>query len=277
MKLFVVATPIGNLQDISPRAKQVLAEVDLIAAEDTRHSAILLQHLGINTPLIAYHDHNEQQASVGLIDKILAGTSVALISDAGTPLISDPGYRLVQLAHEKGVEVIPIPGPSALITALSASGLATDRFLFVGFLPAKAEARKRALEEVAQQGATLVCYESRHRITASLETMVAVLGAERQACIGRELTKKFEQLCFGRLGDLLEQLRRGDIVAKGEFVVMVEGVAAQAADYEHVQLMQALLAELPPRKAASVASNLTGVAKKVFYDLSIELKGAKKD
>lgn len=277
MKLFVVATPIGNLQDISPRAKQVLAEVDLIAAEDTRHSAILLQHLGINTPLIAYHDHNEQQASVGLIDKILAGTSVALISDAGTPLISDPGYRLVQLAHEKGVEVIPIPGPSALITALSASGLATDRFLFIGFLPAKAEARKRALEEVAQQGATLVCYESRHRITASLETMVAVLGAERQACIGRELTKKFEQLCFGRLGDLLEQLRRGDIVAKGEFVVMVEGVAAQAADYEHVQLMQALLAELPPRKAASVASNLTGVAKKVFYDLSIELKGAKKD
>ncbi|MFN3238412.1 MAG: 16S rRNA (cytidine(1402)-2'-O)-methyltransferase [Pseudomonadales bacterium] len=277
MKLFVVATPIGNLQDISPRAKQVLAEVDLIAAEDTRHSAILLQHLGINTPLIAYHDHNEQQASVGLIDKILAGTSVALISDAGTPLISDPGYRLVQLAHEKGVGVIPIPGPSALITALSASGLATDRFLFIGFLPAKAEARKRALEEVAQQGATLVCYESRHRITASLETMVAVLGAERQACIGRELTKKFEQLCFGRLGDLLEQLRRGDIVAKGEFVVMVEGVAAQAADYEHVQLMQALLAELPPRKAASVASNLTGVAKKVFYDLSIELKGEKKD
>jgi 16S rRNA (cytidine1402-2'-O)-methyltransferase len=277
LKLFVVATPIGNLQDISLRAKQVLAEVDLIAAEDTRHSSVLLQHLGINTPLLAYHDHNEQQASVGLIDKIIAGTSVALISDAGTPLISDPGYRLVQLAHERGVEVIPIPGPSALITALSASGLATDRFLFIGFLPAKAEARKRALEDVAQQSATLVCYESRHRIVASIETMVAVLGADRQACIGRELTKKFEQLCFGQLGDLLERLQRGDIIAKGEFVVMVEGAAVRGADYEHVQLMQALLAELPPRKAASVASNLTGVAKKVFYDLSLELKGEKKD
>lgn len=272
MKLFIVATPIGNLQDITARAVETLSTVDLIASEDTRHSATLLQHLGINTPLVAYHDHNEQAVSASLIGQVKQGKRVALISDAGTPLISDPGYRLVQRAHEEGVTVVPIPGASAVITALSASGLATDRFLFVGFLSAKKEARQKALQELAQERATLVFYESRHRIDASLQDMVEVLGGDRQASIGRELTKKFEQISHGSLESLGQQVSAGQIVNKGEFVVMVSGNQNPTGNHDHVKLMQALLAELPPRKAAGVASQITGEPKKLFYDLSLELK-----
>ena len=275
MKLFIVATPIGNLDDITVRARQVLDQVDLIAAEDTRHSATLLQHLGINKPLVAYHDHNERDTSAGLIAKIESGVQIALISDAGTPLISDPGYRLVQLAHEKGIPVVPIPGPSALIAGLSASGLPTDRFLFVGFLPAKKEARRKALEDLALERATLVFYESRHRIAASLSDMAEVFGVDRLATIGRELTKKFEQVAQQTLGELNEAVKSGDIVSKGEFVVMVSGASGVEANYDHVQLMTALLAELPPRKAAGVASQLTGEPRKLFYDLSLQLKDKK--
>lgn len=277
MKLYIVATPIGNMQDITERARQTLAEVDLIAAEDTRHSAVLLQYLGITTPLIAYHDHNEQTASEGLIDRILAGTTVALISDAGTPLISDPGYRLVQLAHERGVQVIPIPGPSALLAAVSVSGIPTDRFLFIGFLPSKAEARRRTLEELKSETATLVFYESRHRISQSVQSMVEQFGGDRMAFIGRELTKKFEQGRYATLADLQAQIESGEITAKGEFVVVVSGAAESTSDYEHLPLMKALLEELPPRKAAGIAAKLTGMSKKALYELALSLKGDKKD
>ncbi len=277
MKLFIVATPIGNLGDITERARQILAQVDLIAAEDTRHSGVLLQHLGITTPLIAYHDHNERMASEGLVDKILSGATVALISDAGTPLISDPGFRLVQLAHEKGVQVIPIPGPSALLAAVSVSGLPTDRFLFVGFLPSKSEARRRSLEALRSETATLVFYESRHRITQSIESMCEQLGPDRVAFIGRELTKKFEQGKYATLGALHEQLRAGEITAKGEFVVVVSGAPENTGDYEHLPLMKALLEELPPRKAAGIAAKLTGEPKKALYELALTLKDEKKD
>lgn len=272
MKLFVVATPIGNLDDITERAKQVLRDVDLIAAEDTRHSAHLLQHLGINTPLIAYHDHNEREASEMLIEKIQNGTQIALISDAGTPLISDPGYRIVELAHTHEISVIPVPGPSALVAALSVSGLPTDRFQFVGFLPAKSEARRKTLEEVAAEVGTLVFYESRHRISGSIQDMVSILGADRPVTIGRELTKKFEQVRRTTLGTAAAELESGEITVKGEFVVMVGGATEVGANFDHVRLMKALLAELPPRKAAGVASELTGEPKKLFYDLSLELK-----
>ena len=277
MKLFIVATPIGNLQDISARAIEVLSSVDLIASEDTRHSATLLQHLGINTPLIAYHDHNERETSAGLIAQVKNGKQIALISDAGTPLISDPGYRLVQLAHEEGVTVVPIPGASAVIAGLSASGLATDRFLFIGFLSAKKEARIRALRELENESATIVFYESRHRIEASVSDMVDTLGGERLASIGRELTKKFEQISHGTLAQLLSLIQTGDITSRGEFVVMVSGNQAVSTNYDHVKLMQDLLAELPPRKAAGVASQITGEPKKMFYDIGLQLKNDKRD
>ncbi len=275
VKLFVVATPIGNLDDMTVRAREVLSSVDLIAAEDTRHSGVLLQHFGIKTPLIAYHDHNETEASAALVEKMLSGTEVALISDAGTPLISDPGYRLVDLAHEKGVQVIPIPGASAIIAGLSVSGLPTDRFLFLGFLPAKVEARRKSLEEVCAYQETLVFYESRHRIQASIRDMVSVFGEDRPVTIGRELTKKFEQIRHATLGEIFAEIEAGDITVKGEFVVMVRGATAPAANYEHVHLLKALLSELPPRKAAGVASKITGESKKLFYDLSLSLKSEK--
>lgn len=277
MKLFVVATPIGNLDDVSARVRQTLADVDLIAAEDTRHSRVLLQHLGIKTPLVAYHDHNETGASVDLVEKIQSGISVALISDAGTPLISDPGYRLVQLAHEHGVEVVPIPGPSALIAALSVSGLPTDRFLFVGFLSSKSEARKAALEALADDQATLVFYESRHRIVDCIADMRDAFGEARLATFGRELTKRFEQVVHGSLGELYAQVTNGSVTIKGEFVVMVAGSNKSRVNYDHVQLMKELLVELPPRKAAGIASKLTGEPRKMFYDLSLTLKTPKKD
>ena len=272
MKLYIVATPIGNLDDMSGRAITTLKSVDLIAAEDTRHSRTLMQHYGIDTPLVAYHDHNESDASESLVAKLLAGTSVALISDAGTPLISDPGYRLVKLAREQGVEVIPIPGASALTAALSVSGLPTDRFLFIGFLPSKQRAREAALHAVAQETATIVCYESRHRIAESVRDMASVLGGERNATIARELTKRFEQTLQGTLAELSEALESKQITEKGEFVVMIKGAEAAGPSYDHAELMSALLVELPPRKAAGVVSQITGESRKVLYDIALSLK-----
>lgn len=277
MKLYVVATPIGNLSDITERMKRTLESVDLIAAEDTRHSKTLMQHLGIKTPLVAYHDHNEGDASSQLVAKILGGTQVAIISDAGTPLISDPGYRLVQQAHAHGIEVIPIPGPSALITALSVSGLPTDRFLFIGFLPSKFEARKVALEALSSESSTIVFYESRHRIVESVNAMKQAFGGTRRATIGRELTKRFEQTVHGSLDELCEKLSNTEIAIKGEFVVMVAGSDLPTGSYDHEHLMKTLLSELPPRKAAGIAAELTGESKKYFYDLSLDMKGLKKD
>jgi 16S rRNA (cytidine1402-2'-O)-methyltransferase len=272
VKLYIVATPIGNLEDFTFRAISTLKSVDLIAAEDTRHSRTLMQHYGIETPLVAYHDHNETEASEGLVAQMQQGTSIALISDAGTPLISDPGYRLVKLARRVGIEVVTIPGPSAVTAALSISGLPTDRFLFVGFLPSKQQARQKTLKALSKEAATLVCYESRHRIQDSLRDMALVLGPGRQATVARELTKRFEQSRQGTLGELCEAVDNNEIVAKGEFVVVIEGSPAETPIYDHVALMQALLVELPPRKAAGIVSQVTGESRKTLYDIAVILK-----
>ncbi|MGB1092022.1 MAG: 16S rRNA (cytidine(1402)-2'-O)-methyltransferase, partial [Oceanobacter sp.] len=200
--LYIVATPIGNLSDLTERARQTLNSVDLIACEDTRHTQKLLQHLGLHKPLISVHDHNERDRVEHIRNELVAGKNIALVSDAGTPLISDPGYALVQVLREEGFSVTPIPGPSALITALSAAGLPTDRFIFEGFLPHKSNARKEMLESAAQEPRTLIYYESRHRILASVADMIEVLGEERQACIARELTKTFETWYRGSLGEI---------------------------------------------------------------------------
>jgi len=272
VKLYVVATPIGNLDDFSVRAISILKAVDLIAAEDTRHSRTLMQHYGIETPLIAYHDHNEKAASEALVARMQQGTSIALISDAGTPLISDPGYRLVRLARSEGIPVIPIPGASALIAALSVSGLPTDRFLFVGFLPSKQQARQKMLNSLKLETATIVLYESRHRIRDSLHDMSLILGPERVVTVSRELTKRFEQTQQGALSELCIAIDNQEIIEKGEFVVMIEGAPELASTYDHTALMQALLKELPPRKAAGVVSQITGESRKVLYDIALSLK-----
>ena len=272
MKLYVVATPIGNLDDFSVRAISTLKAVDLIAAEDTRHSRTLMQHYGIETPMIAYHDHNETEASAALVARIQQGESIALISDAGTPLISDPGYRLVRLARSEGVPVIAIPGASALTAALSVSGLATDRFLFVGFLPSKQQARQKTLSSLRLETSTVVFYESRHRIQDSLQDMSLIFGPERVATVARELTKRFEQTEQGTLGELCAAIDNQEIIAKGEFVVMIEGAPELASTYDHTALMQALLKELPPRKAAGVVSDITGESRKTLYDIALSLK-----
>ena len=275
MSLYIVATPIGNLKDISKRALETLEQVDLIAAEDTRHSGQLLQNYSITTNLVAYHDHNEVAATDMLIKKLVAGIDVALISDAGTPLVSDPGYRLVKAAHEHGVEVVPIPGASALLAALSASGLATDRFSFEGFLPTRKAARQARLGELKQKSRTLVFFESPHRIEKMLDDLVDIFGSGRLATIAREMTKRFEQISHGELGTLREKLSSEEIVIRGEFVVVVSGANESKFDYDELKLMKALLEELPPGKAANVAHKLTGVAKKYYYDLALTLKSEK--
>ncbi len=275
MSLYIVATPIGNLKDISKRALETLEQVDLIAAEDTRHSGQLLQNYSITTNLVAYHDHNEVAATDMLINKLVAGIDVALISDAGTPLVSDPGYRLVKAAHEHGVEVVPIPGASALLAALSASGLATDRFSFEGFLPTRKAARQARLGELKQKSRTLVFFESPHRIEKMLDDLVDIFGSGRLATIAREMTKRFEQISHGELGILREKLSSEEIVIRGEFVVVVSGANESKFDYDELKLMKALLEELPPGKAANVAHKLTGVAKKYYYDLALTLKSEK--
>ena len=220
-KLFIVATPIGNLEDLTPRARQTLAEVDLIAAEDTRHTGRLLSHIGVKTRLLALHDHNEQQVVSKLISVLESGQSIALVSDAGTPLVSDPGYRLVQAAHAGGIAVSPIPGASAVTAALSAAGLPTDRFCFEGFLPAKKAARQNMLNTLSRETRTLVFYESVHRINDVLADLCDIFGVERTAFIGRELTKMHEECVQDSLGSLRDRIADGSIVAKGEFVIVV--------------------------------------------------------
>ena len=273
--LYIVATPIGNLEDISPRALRVLAEVDRIAVEDTRHSRQLLSHYGINTPLVACHEHNEDEVAGPLLDGLLAGESVALIADAGTPLISDPGYRLVHGARALGIAVSPVPGPSALTAALSVSGLPTDRFVFEGFLPARHQARATRLEVLARESRTLVFYESSHRIADSLEDMAEVFGADRQAVIAREMTKLFEQIQSDRLAGLLEWLHSDPDHLRGEFVVVVAGEAAGRGPLteEDRRILEVLLQELTVKKAAALAASITGKRKKDFYDEAVRLKG----
>jgi len=271
--LFIVATPIGNLEDLSPRARQTLADVSLIAAEDTRHTGRLLMHIGCKTRLMALHDHNEEKAVAGVLAVLLNGESVALVSDAGTPLVSDPGFRLVRAAHEHGVTVSPIPGASALTAALSAAGIPTDRFCFEGFAPAKQAARKNWLENLRSERHTLVIYESVHRIAECLADMVDVFGATRAAFIGRELTKIHEQCVHATLGELQAQVANKTIVEKGEFVIVVAGCADDhESPLEIDRLLRALADRLSAKDAAKVAAEATGLKRNALYERLLELK-----
>ncbi len=270
--LFVVATPIGNLEDLSPRARQTLENVDLIAAEDTRHTGRLLSHFGVKTALFAFHDHNEDKVVATLIADLIGGKSIALVSDAGTPLISDPGYRLVSSAHSNGIRVVPIAGPSAVTVALSAAGLPIDRYCFEGFLPAKQKARRDRLRDLASERRSIVIYESVHRIRDCLDDLVASFGADRAAFIGRELSKMHEQCVRATLGELLRQVDAGDIVSKGEFVVVVTGSdAEQSSSLDVDRLLVELAAHLPPKSAAKIAARITGGKANDLYPRLIEL------
>ncbi|TLP60122.1 16S rRNA (cytidine(1402)-2'-O)-methyltransferase [Pseudomonas mosselii] len=272
--LYVVATPIGNLDDMSARALKVLASVSLIAAEDTRHSVRLLQHFGIDTPLAACHEHNERDEGGRFITRLLAGDDVALVSDAGTPLISDPGYHLVRQARAAGVQVVPVPGPCALIAALSAAGLPSDRFIFEGFLPAKTAGRRARLEQVREEPRTLIFYEAPHRILECLEDMEAVFGAERPALLARELTKTFETLKGLPLAQLRAFVQGDSNQQRGECVVLVAGWSApegeQAVSVEAQRVLDLLLAEMPLKRAAALAAQITGVRKNLLYQLALE-------
>lgn len=273
--LYVVATPIGNLQDLSPRALQVLRDVALIAAEDTRHSKKLLTHFGIGTTLLSLHEHNERDVTASVLQKLSAGMDIALVSDAGTPLISDPGFHLVRAARQAGVRVVPVPGPAALVAALSVAGLPTDRFCFEGFLSSKQTARRQRLQALADQRATLVFYESSHRILASVADMADIFGGDREATLARELTKTFETLLGGSLASLLVQLQSDNQQQKGEFVVMVHGAAPQAksvVDAASEQVLTVLLSELPLKQAAALAAKITGLSRNALYERGLQLK-----
>ena len=274
--LYVVATPIGNLGDLSPRAQAVLSAVGRIAAEDTRNTAGLLAHFGIRTPpggLVALHDHNESKVADQLVAELAAGSTLALVSDAGTPLISDPGYALVRAARAAGRPVCTVPGPCAAIAALSISGLATDRFLFAGFLPAKSAARRAAFEQLKAEPGTAIWYESTHRIEDSLDDLVAVLGPERRVCIARELTKRFEQSITLPAAALRDWQREDPNRGRGEFVLLIEGAPEVADDREAERVLRLLLAELPASRAARLAAEITGAAKKPLYQLALKLAG----
>jgi 16S rRNA (cytidine1402-2'-O)-methyltransferase len=273
--LYIVATPIGNLADLSPRARDVLAAVDLIAAEDTRLTRRLLSHSGIATRQQSLHEHNEQQRVPQLIETLKSGRSVALVSDAGTPLISDPGFRLVAAAQASGIAVSPIPGPSALTAALSAAGLPTDRFCFEGFLPAKKAARRDRIAALQAETRTVVFYESVHRIQDCIADLAAVLGNDRPAFIGREISKQFEQCVSADLGTLRAMLGDGRLPAKGEFVVVVGGRPAEkdpADDIELRRLLRKLMAELPGKKAARLAADILDRRPNDVYRLMLEEK-----
>ncbi len=272
--LYVVATPIGNRADMSARAREVLAGVSVVAAEDTRHSALLLRELGLERPLVSLHEHNERARAAELVGRLRAGESVALISDAGTPLISDPGFLLLRAALEAGIDVSPIPGPSAVVAALSAAGLPCERFSFEGFLPARAIARRRRLEELAAESRTLVFYEAPHRIAACLADLAGACGAERRACVARELTKQFETFYRGSLGELAERARSDENMARGEAVIVVEGAAAVAADGAKIdETLRVLLGFLPPSAAAAAAAKLTGTRRNDAYERALALAG----
>ncbi|MCP3870406.1 MAG: 16S rRNA (cytidine(1402)-2'-O)-methyltransferase [Gammaproteobacteria bacterium] len=265
--LYVVATPIGNRGDISSRAVEVLRGVDLIAAEDTRHSRSLLQYLGIDTPMLALHDHNERQLTGQLVARLLGGESLALISDAGTPLISDPGFPLVRECHAGGVRVTPVPGASALICALSASGLPTDKFVFEGFPPRTQSARREQFGTLNSELRTMVFYESSHRVLDCCRDLAEVLGAQRPAVMARELTKRYETLFHSDLGAICQLLETEPVQRKGEFVILVAGAPKDARQLsaETERVLRVLVDELPLKQAASLAARLTGEKKNALY------------
>ena len=271
--LFVVATPIGNLDDLAPRARQTLAAVDLIAAEDTRHTRRLLSHFGIKTRLLALHDHNERELAAKLVDDLSAGKSIALVSDAGTPLVSDPGYRFVRAAHAAGIKVSPIAGPSAVTAALSIAGLATDRFCFEGFLPAKSSARRERINDLAGETRTMVFYESVHRISAFLDDLASVFGIDREAFLGRELTKLHEQCVHAPLGELQAMVDDETIPRKGEFVVVVSGSSrVEESSLDVDRLLVELSVLLPGKEAAKIVARATGEKRNALYQRLLELK-----
>jgi 16S rRNA (cytidine1402-2'-O)-methyltransferase len=276
-QLYVVATPIGNRADITERALQVLKSVACVLAEDTRHSGSLLRSLGISTPLQSLHEHNEQAQIEPLLARLRMGDDLALISDAGTPLISDPGYRIVQAARAAGVTVVPVPGPSALIAALSVAGLPTDRFVFEGFLSAKTTARRARLQALVDEPRTLVFYESSHRIQETLADLAELFGAEREAVIARELTKAFEQIQGGSLAELNTWLAADSNHVRGEFVVLVAGEPAPVEtdiSAEAGRVLKLLLKEMPVKQAAALAAEITGARKNALYQFALEWLGA---
>lgn len=272
-RLHVVATPIGNLGDLSPRALETLRSVDAIAAEDTRHTQKLLAAFGARGTLIALHDHNEAAQSAQLVARMLAGDDIALVSDAGTPLISDPGFRLVRAAREAGIEVTPVPGACAAIAALSVAGMASDRFVFEGFLPNKAAARRERLEALAAEPRTLIFYESSHRIAATLDDAAAAFGPQRRAVLARELTKRFETVLDGTFPQLVERLAQDADQHRGEFVLIVEGAPEGDDDAALVLGRRAfalLRDHLPPSQAARLAAEISGAPRKRLYAMGDE-------
>lgn len=267
-RLWVIATPIGNLDDLSPRAADVLRRVALVAAEDTRHSAPLLARVGSGAKTIALHEHNERDQAARIVESILAGRDVALISDAGTPLVSDPGYRLVRAVREAGGIVSPVPGPCAAIAALSVAGLPSDRFVFEGFLPAKASARRERMQALSSEARTLILYESSHRIVESLADAAAVFGESRDGVLARELTKVFETVIAGTLGEIVARVEADPNQQRGEFVLLIAGASDEDADArlaEGKRVFALLREELPPAKAAKLAAAITGAARKALY------------
>ncbi|HET9031819.1 MAG TPA: 16S rRNA (cytidine(1402)-2'-O)-methyltransferase [Dokdonella sp.] len=270
-RLWVVATPIGNLDDLSRRAEEVLCAVKLIAAEDTRHSAPLLARIGSRAQAVALHEHNEREQVERLVEGMLQGGDVALISDAGTPLISDPGFRLVRAAREAGLVVSPVPGACAAIAALSVAGLPSDRFVFEGFLAAKSSARRERLQQLVAESRTLILYESSHRILASLQDMVAVFGGQRHAVVARELTKVFETVLSGSLEQLVARVASDANQQRGEFVVLIAGASGEEADAtlaEGRRVFALLCEELAPARAARMAAAITGAPRKQLYEAS---------
>ena len=274
--LYVVATPIGNLADISERAKTVLSSVDIVAAEDTRHTGRLLQHLAIKTKLISLHDHNERQKTSTLLHKLQNGSNIALVSDAGTPLISDPGYFLVREVRAAGIKIIPVPGACALIAALSVSGVATDKFIFEGFLPAKSTARIKHLQTLGNESRSLVFYESTHRIEETLTDMLAVFGADRQITIARELTKTFETIHADTLENILLWMAGDSDQKRGEFVVVVSGNSdgSTKEQQESDRLVDILATKLPLAQATVLVAEITGERKKDLYQRALQRKGS---
>lgn len=281
--LYVVATPIGNLDDFTPRAQAILKSVDLICSEDTRHSGQLLSLFGITTPQISLHQHNELERIAVLLEKLKAGQTLALISDAGTPLISDPGFPLVRALRNEGIDVIPIPGACALISALSVAGLPTDRFVFEGFLSAKSSARKQQLTALKSENRTLIFYESSHRIIAMLADLKAIFGDTRLGFVGREITKKFESYLSLDLGALHEYYQAHPEQIRGEFVVIVAGAQK---DPDHIEaagnidldtVLRPLLSALPLKKAVQIACEITQLKKNFVYERALSLSSNPND
>ena len=274
MTLYIVATPIGNLDDITLRAIDTLKRVDLIAAEDTRHSGLLLQHLGIKAKLFSLHDHNEQEKAHVLIEKLQSGISIALVSDAGTPLINDPGYHLVKACRENDIKVVPIPGACAAIAALSVAGLPSDKFIYEGFLPAKSKARQDSLVSLITEPRTMIFYESTHRLLETLKDMQTILGADKQIVLAKELTKTWETIVSFPVNELIDWLNQDASRQKGEFVLIVAGYTESNKDIDPkaINTLKLLQKELPLKKAAAITAEIYGLKKNQLYQIGLNLE-----